>query len=220
MARAQLLLLVHEGSIREGSLHHARLMAHHHQHTPVEHGADGFQHVAQHWFAQNGLQYFGFVGMHAGALARGQNKGGCLQHGGSLQKRWKENSPSARKGQADGCEGEGEGLLKKALPFPLELPFPYPKTFILEDGRRDRGREQTCGRRSPAGRRLSRTKGNAFGKSCLWGSWRYEKGGPEGPPLLCGIIPAGWQAAMPEQFFQAQAFWKTSSPSRTSIWTA
>lgn len=46
------------------------------------------------------------------------------------------------------------------------------------------------------------------------------KGGPEGPPLLCGIIPAGWQAAMPEQFFQAQAFWKTSSPSRTSIWTA
>ena len=48
----------------------------------------------------------------------------------------------------------------------------------------------------------------------------YEKGGPEGPPLLCGIIQAGWQAAMPEQFFQAQAFWKTSSPSRTSIRTA
>ena len=116
MARAQLLFLVHEGSVRESSLHHTRLMAHHHQHTPVEHGADGFQHVAQHGFAQNGLQYFGFVGMHAGALARGQNKGGCLQHGGSLQKRWKENSPSARKGQADGYEGKGEALLKKASP--------------------------------------------------------------------------------------------------------
>lgn len=49
---------------------------------------------------------------------------------------------------------------------------------------------------------------------------RHEKGGPEGPPLLCGIIPAGRQAAMPGQFFQDQAFWKTSSPSRTSIRTA
>ena len=39
--------------------------------------------------------------------------------------------------------------LKKALPVPLELPLPYPKTFILEDGRQDRGREQTRGRRSP-----------------------------------------------------------------------
>lgn len=52
------------------------------------------------------------------------------------------------------------------------------------------------------------------------GGQGYEKGGPEGPPLLCGIIPAGWQAAMPGQFFQDQAFWKTSSPSRTSIRTA
>lgn len=45
--------------------------------------------------------------------------------------------------------GEGKALLKKALPFPLELPLPYPKTFILEGGRRDRGQEQTRGRRSP-----------------------------------------------------------------------
>ena len=130
MARAQLLFLVHEGSVREGGLHHARLMAHHHQHTPVEHGADGFQHVAQHGFAQNGLQYFGFVGMHAGALARGQNKGGCLQHGGSLQKRWEENSPSARKGQADGYEGEGKDVLKKALPSSLAPPFPARKLLL------------------------------------------------------------------------------------------
>ena len=107
-------------------------MAHHHQHAPVEHGADGFQHVAQHGFTQNGLQYFGFVGMHAGALARGQNKGGCLQHGGSLQKRWKENSPSASKGQADGYEGEGEALLKKAPPFPLVLPLSLPENFCPE----------------------------------------------------------------------------------------
>lgn len=46
----------------------------------------------------------------------------------------------------------------------------------------------------------------------------HEKGGPEGPPLLCGIIPAGRSHA--GTVFQAQAFWKTSSPSRTSIRTA
>lgn len=50
------------------------------------------------------------------------------------------------------------------------------------------------------------------------GGQGYEKGGPEGPPLLCGIIPAGRSHA--GTVFQDQAFWKTSSPSRTSIRTA
>ena len=177
MARAQLLFLVHEGSVREGGLHHARLMAHHHQHTPVEHGADGFQHVAQHGFAQNGLQYFGFVGMHAGALARGQNKGGCLQHGGSLQKRWEENSPSARKGQADGYEGEGKEFLKKALPSPSCIPS-LLENFCSGGYRSGWGPEQTCGRRSPGETALGIAWPCVAGKLCpLWSLQRTTKTG-------------------------------------------
>ncbi len=34
-------------------------------------------------------------------------------------------------------------------------------------------------------------EGKRFWQKLPFGSWRYEKGGPEGPPLLCGIIPAG-----------------------------
>ena len=167
MARAQLLLLADEGRVREGGLHHARLMAHHHQHAPVEHGADGFQHIAQHGFTQDGLQYFGFVGMHAGALARGQNEGGSLQHGGSLRKRWGENSPSARKGQADGYGGK-ERPFWPSPPFPLALPFSSPKTFALEDDGRYGRQERTHGRRSPAwGNGSAGSYGHALeGKHC------------------------------------------------------
>ena len=227
MARAQLLLLTDEGRVREGGLHHARLMAHHHQHAPVEHGADGFQHIAQHGFTQDGLQYFGFVGMHAGALARGQNEGGSLQHGGSLRKRWGENSPSARKGQADGYGGE-ESPFGQVPPFPSHSPFPPRKRLLwrMTGGMGARSGHTAAGPR--LGERIGGIVRTCFGGKALPrfghsdGAQRragYEKGGPEGPPLLCGSSRQAGRQTCRNGFVQAQAFWKTNSPSRTSIWT-
>ena len=146
--------------------------------------------------SQDGLQYFGFVGMHAGALARGQNEGGSLQHGGSLRKRWGENSPSARKGQADGYGGGGKALWPSP-PFPSHSPFPPRKRLLwrMTGGMGARSGHTAAG--PPPGERIGGIVRTCFGGKTLPrfvhsdGAQRragYEKAAPKGR-LCCADHP-------------------------------
>ena len=86
MARAQLFLLQHEARLGKGGLHQIGPVPGHNPDVLAKNGAQGLQHASQHGLAQKGLQHFGLVGMHAGALARRQNQRRSLRHGLLLEK--------------------------------------------------------------------------------------------------------------------------------------
>ena len=80
MPCAKLLGLKDQTRIRKGGLHHFSPVAHHHPDVFSKNRPQGRAHIRQHGLAQQRLQHLGTVRMHAGALARRQNKSRVFRH--------------------------------------------------------------------------------------------------------------------------------------------
>ena len=107
--RAELLGLENQTGVRKCRLHHPGPVSHHHPDIFSKKRPQGRAHIGQHGLAQNRLQNLGPVRVHAGALARRQNKSRVFRHteislrrraSGETESRRQSNSVFGAKRQA------------------------------------------------------------------------------------------------------------------------